>query len=333
MREQPEVSQTTACRACDERTFVARHEAPETMYGSGEVFPYGECGRCGSLTLLEVPDDLAPYYPDTYLSMTVDPAALGPAPLAAISAVAAAIMRYPASAGTLQRVLPDRRARTLAIILESVARAPGPRPRRVLDVGSGSGMVPLAVSRAGSVEVLGIDPFGPGDRRLGPHAELHAKTLEQVEGQFDLVMLHHSLEHMPDPLAALCEVRRLLAPGGSALVRVPTASSHAWREYSTDWIQLDPPRHVWVPSRPGLHALARRAELVVVATYDDSGPFQFWGSEQARAGIPLMDLRSYFVDAKHAGLSRSELSRYTRRSRDLNRRSDGDQTVVYLRAE
>src|SRR3954447_4351273 len=231
---------TTACRACGDSDFVARHEAPETMYGTGEVFPYGECGRCGSLTLLEVPDDLAPYYPETYLSMTVDPAELGAAPLAAIGAVATSILRYPKSAGTLQRVLPDRRARTLAIILESVARAPGPRPRRVLDVGSGSGMVPPAVSRAGDVEVLGIDPFAPGDRRLGPHAELQTKTLEQVEGQFDLVMLHHSLEHMPDPLGALREVRRLLAPEGSALVRVPTASSLAWREYGTDWIQLDP---------------------------------------------------------------------------------------------
>jgi hypothetical protein len=45
-----------------------------------------------------------------------------------------------------------------------------------------------------------------------------------------------------------------------------------------------------------------------------------------------MDPRSYFVDAKHAGLPRSEVSRYAHRSRELNRRSDGDQTVVYLRA-
>jgi SAM-dependent methyltransferase len=326
------VSETTACRACGDASFVNRYEAPETMYGTGEVFAYGECASCGSLTLLDLPDDLAPYYPDTYLSMTADPAMLGRARLGAVSAVASSIMRYPASAGLLRRVLPDRRARTLATILESVARAPGPRPRRVLDVGSGSGMVPLAVSRAGGVEVLGIDPFGPGDRRLDPHAELQAKTLDEVDGEFDLVMLHHSLEHVPDPNGALREVRRVLAPQGSVLVRVPTVSSAAWREYGTGWIQLDPPRHVWIPSRAGLRTLARHAELEVVASYDDSGAFQFWGSEQARRGIPLMDPRSHFVDARHAELSRSQLARYERRSRDLNRRSDGDQTVVYLRA-
>ena len=201
------------------------------------------------------------------------------------TAVASSIMRYPGSAGTLQRVLPDRRARTLAIILESVARAPGPRPRRVLDVGSGSGMVPLAVSRAGDVEVLGIDPFGPGDRRLGPHAELQTKTLEQVDGAFDLVMLHHSLEHMPDPLDALQQVRRLLTPDGTALVRVPTASSLAWREYGTDWIRSTRRCSCVGPVAARTPRLARRADLAVVGTYDDSGPFQFWGSEQARRGI------------------------------------------------
>ena len=330
MRETSAVG--AVCRACGEAAFAVRHDAPETMYGTGEVFAYGECDRCASLTLLDLPDDLAPYYPDTYLSMTVDPASLGRAPLAAISAVSRSIMRAPGSAGTLQRVLPDRRARTLAVILESVARAPGPRPRHVLDVGSGSGMVPLAVSRAGSVEVLGIDPFASVDRRLGPHAELRVMTLDEVDGAFDLVMLHHSLEHVPDPLDALRQVRRLLAPGGCALVRVPTCSSQAWREYGIDWIQLDPPRHVWIPSRRGLNTLARRADLAVVSTYDDSGSFQFWGSEQARRGIPLMDPRSYFVDPKRAGRSRRVLAEYTRRSRELNRVSDGDQTVVYLRA-
>jgi SAM-dependent methyltransferase len=325
------VSQTTACRACGEATFAARHDAPETMYGTGEVFAYGECGRCGSLTLLDLPDDLAPYYPDTYLSMTVDPAALDPVRLAVISVLARSIVRFPGSAPCWRRLLPLRQARTLAVILESVARTPSPRPRRVLDVGSGSGMVPLAVSRSGSVEVLGIDPFGPGDRPLGRHAQLRTTTLDQVDGAYDLVMLHHSLEHMPDPLASLRDVRRVLAPGGIALVRVPTASSAAWREYGTDWIQLDPPRHVWVPSRPGLATLARRAELDVVAEYDDSGAFQFWGSEQARAGVPLMDPRSQFVDASASPVPRTTMARYGRRSRALNRRSDGDQTVVYLR--
>jgi SAM-dependent methyltransferase len=326
------VSQTTTCRACADATFVARYDAPDTMYGTAESFVYGECARCGSLTLLDPPNDFAPYYPPTYLSMTVDPAALGVAPKAAVTVLARSMLRGRGTAGTVGRALPVRRVHTLATILESVARVPVPRPRRVLDVGSGSGMVPLAVSLAGDVEVLGIDPFASGDKRLGEHATLRAVTLDQVTGSFDLVMLHHSLEHMLDPLDALLDARRLLAPDGVVLVRVPTASSRAWRDYRVAWIQLDPPRHVWIPSRPGMAALAHRAGLDIVATYDDSNEFQFWGSEQALQGIPLMDPRSHFVDARRSGFSGRELRDFRRRSRELNRALDGDQTVVYLRA-
>jgi SAM-dependent methyltransferase len=326
------VSQTNTCRACADAEYAARYDAPDTMYGTGESFAYGECGRCGSLTLLDPPDDFTPYYPPTYLSMTVDPAALGAAPKAAVTVMARSMLRGRGTAGLVGRVVPVRRVQTMATILESVARVPGRRPRRVLDVGSGSGMVPLAVSLAGDVDVLGIDPFAAGDRRLGAHAELRAVTLDAVTGTFDLVMLHHSLEHMLDPLDALRDARRLLTDDGVVLVRVPTASSRAWQEYRTDWIQLDPPRHVWIPSRPGMAALARRADLEIVATYDDSNEFQFWGSEQARRGIPLMDPRSHFVDAKASVFSARELRSFRRRSRDLNRSLAGDQTVVYLRA-
>ena len=326
------MSETSTCRACAATAFVATHDAPDTMYGTGESFPYGECAGCGSLTLLDAPDDFAPYYPPDYLSMTVDPASLGVAPTTAITAVSRSMLRGRGFAGTVGRFVPVRRVQTMVTILDSVARVPGARPRRVLDVGSGSGMVPLAVSLAGDVEVLGIDPFASGDRRLGEHAELRAVTLDGVTGRFDLVMLHHSLEHMLDPLDALRAATALLEPGGVVLVRVPTASSWAWREYRTDWIQLDPPRHVWIPSRPGLVALAGRAGLRIVATHDDSNEFQFWGSEQARAGLALTDPRSHFVDTRASRFTPRDLRDFRRRSRDLNRALDGDQTVVYLRA-
>jgi SAM-dependent methyltransferase len=320
------------CRACAATSFVATHDAPDTMYGTGESFPYGECETCGALTLLDAPDDFAPYYPPSYLSMTVDPGSLGAAPKAAITTISRSMLRGRGLAGSVGRVVPVRRVQTMVTILDSVARVPGPRARRVLDVGSGSGMVPLAVSLAGDVDVLGIDPFAAGDRQLGEHAELRAITLDDVTGRFDLVMLHHSLEHMLDPLDALRAVAAVLEPGGVLLVRVPTASSWAWREYRTDWIQLDPPRHVWIPSRPGMAALAGRAGLEIVATYDDSNEFQFWGSEQVRRGIVLTDPRSHYVDARASDFTARELRAYHRRSQDLNRALDGDQTVVYLRA-
>ena len=41
----------------------------------------------------------------------------------------------------------------------------------------------------------------------------------------------HSLEHMPDQMNALSQARRLLAPGGRVLIRVPAVSSDAIEHY------------------------------------------------------------------------------------------------------
>lgn len=41
------------------------------------------------------------------------------------------------------------------------------------------------------------------------------------DGEFELIVLRHVLEHTADPTAALTEVRRVLAPGGLALIAVP----------------------------------------------------------------------------------------------------------------
>ncbi|MGI9590535.1 MAG: class I SAM-dependent methyltransferase [Myxococcota bacterium] len=40
-----------------------------------------------------------------------------------------------------------------------------------------------------------------------------------ADGTFDGVTLRLALHHVPDPAAVLCEVRRLLRPGGRAVVR------------------------------------------------------------------------------------------------------------------
>lgn len=43
-------------------------------------------------------------------------------------------------------------------------------------------------------------------------------------GAFDIVVCFHVLEHIPDDAAALCEIRRLLRPDGTALLQVPLSN-------------------------------------------------------------------------------------------------------------
>lgn len=94
----------------------------------------------------------------------------------------------------------------------------------VLDVGCSVGYVVEAGRRLG-LRSAGVDVSqwavdtakAKGlDARVGSIEELPCQ-----DGEFDLVVLRHVLEHTPRPRAALQEVRRVLAPHGLVLVLVP----------------------------------------------------------------------------------------------------------------
>ncbi|MBM3461100.1 MAG: methyltransferase domain-containing protein [Armatimonadetes bacterium] len=118
------------------------------------------------------------------------------------------------------------------------ARAAGLRARfggtRLLDVGSGPGTFLAAAAEQGyavvgsewsaemaahAARTFGVDvrsgPFGGGQF--------------EADAYFDVITMHHVLEHLPDPLAALDLARRLLAPGGTLILEVPNRRAMAAR--------------------------------------------------------------------------------------------------------
>ena len=64
--------------------------------------------------------------------------------------------------------------------------------------------------------------------RAGAHGIPSLATMEMApEGRFDLVVMSHVLEHLPDPVSYLGHLREsLLTPGGSLLIEVPNLYSH-----------------------------------------------------------------------------------------------------------
>jgi SAM-dependent methyltransferase len=202
---------------------------------------------------------------------------------------------------------------------------------RILDVGCGSGMLLDQLAYLGFPHLLGADPYITADL-ITPHgAKVRKQHVSDLTGMFDVVMFHHSLEHVPDPLDTLRSAHSLLAPGGLCLVRIPTCSSEAFDLYGPDWVQLDAPRHIVVPSREGMLIAAERTGFVIECVIDDSFAFQFWGSEQYQKGISLVrDPRSYVVNEN--SIAPDEMSALDRKAEELNVRHRGDQAAFILRA-
>jgi SAM-dependent methyltransferase len=66
-------------------------------------------------------------------------------------------------------------------------------------------------------------------------------SLRGLEGQsFDIVMIVSVLEHLWDPLGTLQEIRRLLKPGGTCLVNVPSWRGKDYLELSAFRLGLSP---------------------------------------------------------------------------------------------
>lgn len=111
---------------------------------------------------------------------------------------------------------------------------------RVLDIGCGNKpYLPLFVNRASSY--FGVDAVdGPKVDRVGV-----AEDLPCSDGSFDLVLCTQVLEHVDDPVRALEEIQRVLAPGGVALI-----STHGVFLYHPDPPESD--RDYWRWTHSGL---------------------------------------------------------------------------------
>ena len=114
-----------------------------------------------------------------------------------------------------------------------------PRPRTFLDVGCATGMLIESMKGRGW-DASGVDlcresaEYGMAHRGI----TIHIGTLEEAafpEDSFSVVHFSHLIEHVPDPVAYLSEVRRILKPGGYAVITTPNVDGLQARLFGKGW--------------------------------------------------------------------------------------------------
>ncbi len=317
------------CRICGNDAANIIHRAREMMFGTRDEFDYLECSVCGTLQITEIPD-LASYYPENYLSFDAE-TPLGKTVLHRLAAkfvgrflmhgeglVGKAILML--KPGIAFHYAASLRDHPLDIAFDS----------KILDFGCGSGQLLRSLRHLGFKDLLGADAFISADIEHPEGVRIVKRSLAELDPEFDLIMLHHSFEHLAEPRETLAEIKRLMAPGGTCLIRLPIVN-FVWEKYGINWVQMDPPRHLFLYSERAMRQLAEDAGFEVEAVIYDSTGFQFWGSEQYVRDIPL------FADGEGGGIkpssifTQAQLAKWDDEAQRLNAESRGDSACFYLR--
>lgn len=314
------------CKICDNKEGNKTYMAREMMFGSGENFEYFECAGCGCLQIKEIPEDPGRFYPDNYL-----------------------FFKKPDSLkdNFIRSFLKHQRAKYclnknnfLGKMLAGIYGIPeyyawfnktgAGFNSNILDAGCGAGNLLINLRKDGFMNLTGTDSFIKNDISYENGVKILKKDLSEINDNFDLIMLIHSFEHMPDPLKALKELYRLLKPKSYILLRIPIAGSFAWRTYGVNWAQLDAPRHFFLYTKKSIELLADKTGFQLVDVVFDSTDLQFWGSEQYMKNIPIMDDHSYAINPGRSIFTSKQINTFKAKADELNKKQDGDSACFYL---
>lgn len=237
----------------------------DRLCGVPGVFEVVRCPTCGlASTSPRLNDEqMAAYYPASYPAYREAPPAEG----------------WRARAGSVI----DRSRFSASVRMGAfrplVKRAPG----YLLDVGCGRGELAAWFGQRGW-RVAGVEPGRDAcAQAASAGVEAHCGTLADApwpDATFDAITFNHSLEHIPDPEAALRRASELLVPGGTLIVSVPNFGCWQRRLFGSCWFHLDLPRHLQHFDRESLTAMVRRAGLQPTSVRTSSSMAGLVGSLQ-----------------------------------------------------
>jgi SAM-dependent methyltransferase len=197
------------CNAAVTDQYLRAHD-----HASHDLFELDECGACGLVFVANPPEDLGRYYRAPYRN-------------------------YRPWVQKIFNLMYRRHARKWSRDIRTRGRA--------LEIGCGDGWM-LAALRDEGWQVAGIERTTESAsfavRRQ--HLPVMVGGLDALKPvpSFDLIFMHHVLEHLPNPMDTLRKCARLLKTDGVLIVAVPNLASWQSRLTGRHWFHLDAPRHL-----------------------------------------------------------------------------------------
>lgn len=215
-----------ACNLCGANT------ARPLFSGYDRLFPQHtreytlcQCARCGLVYLNprpETSEELAEIYPPTYESY---------------------MQRR-------QRLMVMLRQLAWGPEIKEIVRLTRPESP-ILEIGSATGEFLAAIRRRGRNQLTGIELSEQAASEARRRYQLDVRTgdllhIDFAGQRFEVVIMRHALEHVPDPCVTLKTISALLQPGGYAVFTIPNVDSHTAGLFGRNWYGYEVPRHFYL---------------------------------------------------------------------------------------
>lgn len=314
------------CRVCGNTENNKIYLVREMLFGTREEFEYFECYNCGCLQIGSFPENISDYYPDEYSALEKQEFPKRDKLL------------YYLQQKKLEHFL-DGKKNLIGWIITSITKpsfekklvtAQVKTNYKILDIGSGTGARLIRMRKKGFKNITGSDIFINGDITYDEGLRIIKKDISKIDDRFDFIMMNHSFEHMPAPVSTLQILNHLILPGKYLLIRIPVSGSYSWKEYGTNWVALDAPRHFHLHTPRSMKLLAEKTGFILNKIVFDSSEFQFIGSEQYKRDISLRDENSYYENPAKSVFTKRIIKQFRKRAKQLNRTGEGDAACFYL---
>ena len=146
----------------------------------------------------------------------------------------------------------EHNLRGIPEIIEWVGRWNG---GKILDIGCGPGwFCPLW----NEWDRHGIEISSFASKIASKYANIHKGTLESYnETGFDVIVLNHVIEHIPEPIPFLKKIKTMLKTDGMFIIGTPDFDSGAARRYGDKFRLLHDPTHVSLFSQESMFRCLR----------------------------------------------------------------------------
>ena len=170
----------------------------------------------------------------------------------------------------------------------TLARRYGRNGARFLEVGSGMGH--LTGQLEDTFETFGCDinHWAVKQSKVVVDASLlqtaSAQELPYKDNSFNVVIIKHIVEHLPDPQKAIKEIARVLEPGGTLILATPNLDSKLKPWKGDKWIGYQDPTHISLKTPSEWMYMIEVSDLWIKRVFADG----FWDVPYIRFVPPVI---------------------------------------------